>query len=231
MKLTDITANVPGMMVIEEVRLLMDCAKRAPEGTAVEVGAYLGLSACAIAAARDGDVYSVDPFETRLITSPIYPKGFIYEEANGVEWRGNIERMGFGARVTNIRKHSTDAAQTWTEPVALLLIDADHNNAVEDVAAWGRFVMLGGYLLLHDRNEPAVEAAMDAVAASGEWEHIATANLMVAYKRVRVARLPDGTPLPWTDEYTREVNAAGPLSITPRPKPAKPPARKGGKKS
>jgi hypothetical protein len=44
--------------------------------------------------------------------------------------------------------------------------------------------MLGGYLLLHDRNEPAVEAAMDAVAASGEWEHIATANLMVAYKRI-----------------------------------------------
>jgi predicted O-methyltransferase YrrM len=188
-KATDITARVAGMMVLEEVALLMDLAERAPD-MALEVGAYLGLSACAMAARCPHPVYSVDPFEERIITSPVYPLGFEYLASNEDGFRANVERMGLTERVHLLKQPSIDASRRWRKPLGLLLIDADHTQAVEDVAAWAGFVVPGGYLLLHDKNEPAVQAAMAVIEASGEWTHVRTVNLLVAYRRTGDALPP-----------------------------------------
>jgi predicted O-methyltransferase YrrM len=218
---TDITANVEGFMTLEEVAAVMRYAAQAP-ALAVEIGTYLGLTAAALAAACPHDVYSIDPFETVHLTTPYQPRGFLYEAGNYERTVANLERIGLRERVHLLRRTSLDAAALWRKPIGLLLIDGDHTQASADVAAWSKYVVSGGYLLLHDKYEPDVIAAGEALIASGDWQHIATPNQLLVYKRI--GRLPDGTPPPWTDEDTARANAAGPLNITPRP--AKQPARK-----
>lgn len=213
-KATTLTAHVAGMMVLDEVALVMEIAERAPD-MALEVGAYLGLSTCAMAARCRFPVYTVDNFQTRILKSPVYPHGFEYLASNEDGFRANVERMGLTEKVHLLKQDSQDAARRWRKPLGMVLIDGDHTQAVADVRAWSRFIVDGGYLLLHDKNEPDVQAAMAEIEASGEWQHVRTASLLVVYKRTGGSVTLPAEVTEAIAEAVKEV--------------AKKPARKGGK--
>lgn len=221
MKPTDITANVEGFMTLEEIAAVMDYAAKAP-ADAVEIGTYLGLTAAALAAACPHDVFSVDMYETVHLTTPLDPRGFTYEAGNYERAVANLERVGLRERVHILRRKSVDAAALWRKPIGLLLIDGDHTQASADVKMWAKHVVSGGYLLLHDRYEPDVMAACEALEASGDWERVKIANQLMIYKRTGGALSADAREA--VKEMVHEASGAK------EKKPARKPAAKRGKK-
>lgn len=64
----------------------------------------------------------------------------------------NLARAGLADLADVVVRESTEAAQSWTEPIELLWIDADHRYAgcLADIVAWRRHVLPGGLIALHD---------------------------------------------------------------------------------
>jgi hypothetical protein len=120
--------GVRGWLRIEEARLLHELAARQhPSGACVEIGAYQGRSAIAIASALpDGHrLLSVDTFAG----SPEHQPGERYfdpatlTEAGAVDtlaaFLHNTGRAGLAARVEPWRMTSAEAAARWAGRVAL----------------------------------------------------------------------------------------------------------------
>lgn len=122
-------------------------------GLVVEVGSYRGVTTCALSKATGRTVVAVDPF---------------------IGWGGSDEDFRHFRQRTqelpgfrHLRATSGEAAQTITEPVSLVFIDAvhDYSNVFFDGWVWGERLMPGGLIAFHDTDQVEFAGARRAV-----WE-------------------------------------------------------------
>ena len=142
---------------------LMVLAEQGPGlGTIVELGSFKGKSTCWLAkgAKRAGRerVTAIDPFTG----SPEHQKGMEHEDHDIANlgstfdaFMRNISFLNLADYVEPIVARSEDAAATWTKPIRLLFIDADHSYEASkrDFDLWSPHVIKGGLIAFHDIGE------------------------------------------------------------------------------
>lgn len=152
----------------------------------VELGVAEGGSAVALqlAAPADARLHLVDPyFRNRLGTS--------FARVIARRAVGRVPR----GRITWVEKTSAAAADDWSGPIDLLLIDADHSydRALEDWQRWSVHVRGGGVVVFHDaRPFPGGWVTADAGSArvvdqvvrqDPGWNVCDEVDSMVAFRR------------------------------------------------
>jgi hypothetical protein len=107
------------------------------KGAVVEIGTYIGRSTIALAYAQKEK--GSPPIHT--IDIDRHPQ--LDENLSKAEVDGFVD-------VTV--EPSTDAAKTWSKPIELLWVDADHSRVglKADIAAWRDHVIEGGLVAFHD---------------------------------------------------------------------------------
>lgn len=179
-----------GMIAAEDVALLQRVAREIPEGAIVEIGAYRGKSAIALAlAARDrlyaGKplVYSIEPHAEFV---GVY--GGRFGAADRAAYYRAVTEAGCGQEIALIALPSVQAAKAWDAPIALLFIDGDHtlDGVRADVAAWLPFVVRGGMVIFDDAHDPGIGpfVVVSELLAGGAYEIVATTSKMRVLRRI-----------------------------------------------
>jgi predicted O-methyltransferase YrrM len=155
--------RVPGWLTDSEARQLYLLARNittARMPTAVERGSWLGKSSIMIAgglAGRPGArLYCVDPFGKD--ENPEYQRLYYdallanMDESLEQAFSHHIHQSGLSTGAQAVRGYSFEIVRTWTAPIDLLFIDANHEyDAVHrDFKQWAPFVRVGGVVALHD---------------------------------------------------------------------------------
>ena len=128
----------------------------------LEVGTYCGKSAIYLgAAAREvgGTVFTVDHHRG----SEENQAGWEHHDATLVvpelglmdtlpTFRTTLARAGLEEQVVAVVGRSTTVSRWWRTPLSMLFIDGGHaeEHAHNDYTGWGRWVMAGGLLVIHD---------------------------------------------------------------------------------
>lgn len=143
---------IPGMVYEDDLQWLHDRAARYHR--IVEVGCWQGRSACAMATATPGRVWTIDTFEG----SPS-ERTTTHAEAATLDLHGLSQEHLAGLPVTILRRTSVRASRLFPA-VDMVFIDGDHESGavLMDLVAWGGKVT--GLLCGHDRNFPGVEQAL-----------------------------------------------------------------------
>ena len=152
-EIAEVIRRIPERMCGDaQPRFLHDLASRLKgQGTVVEIGTCTGISTIALAFARKeaghGPMYTIDVLE-----HPAFLK--------------NITDAGVDKWVIPIIGRSSLVAKSWHEPIELLWIDGDHRyRAIAcDITRWGKWVVCGGYIALHDY--PGFHGLADTHAAA-----------------------------------------------------------------
>lgn len=116
-------------------------------GTIVEIGSYLGASACFLAGGlqcsrRKGTVHCIDSWQNDAMS-----------EGHRDTWEEFCRYTArFGDLIVPHRGRSVDIAQQFSESTDVLFIDGDHSyeGCRSDVYAWLPKVRAGGLVLMHD---------------------------------------------------------------------------------
>lgn len=150
-------ARAEGMFTPEEGLALSAYAARSTDAI-VEIGAYRGMSAVALAhGARSrrphGHVFSVEPHEPFIGVFG----GRFGPEDRAAYYRVMLE-TGCYRDVSLVNLRSTEAAGGWQRPIGLLLIDGDHtyDGVRADIDAWGAHVVPGGVVAFDDSVDPQI---------------------------------------------------------------------------
>ncbi len=166
--------TVPGMISEEEGLFLYNLASKCTKGAIVEIGSNSGRSTiCLAKGSKSGGnmtVYAVDPqngggstpdptwFDTNSEGTPD-PKYYINQGESFPQFK---ERL-YEHRVDDIVAPMVDYSELvytkgWTRPIELLFIDGEHryNYVKMDLEMWGKHLISGGYLLMHDSSTPGV---------------------------------------------------------------------------
>jgi predicted O-methyltransferase YrrM len=126
--------------------LLKKLAERLPKkGVILEVGGYLGASACFFALGcrkNNSKVYSVDTWQNDAMTEG--------KRDTFSEFLGNTKQ--FKKIIVPLRGKSVEVAQSFKEKIDLLFIDGDHSyeGCSSDLKAWMPHLRSGGIVVLHD---------------------------------------------------------------------------------
>lgn len=145
------------------VKSLCECVVKSNARLCVEVGSYLGTGSTPILAglmaARKGRLFCVDHFSMDLmrlqkLDAPHYE-----------QFLANIHAMGFDDIITPIRGKSAEVAQTFTDTVDLIYIDAGHErHQVEaDLRAWLPHLKRGGIICGDDADHVYQEGVVSAL--------------------------------------------------------------------
>lgn len=150
--------RIPGWLSDLEACQLYELAQRAT--LAVELGSWQGKSSVIIAGGLsekpDARLFCVDPFGKdenaeyqRLYYDPLLET---MERAQEQAFADHIRQAGLSSIVQVVRGYSFDVVRTWTTPIDLLFIDANHEyEAVRrDFEQWTPFLGVGGVVALHD---------------------------------------------------------------------------------
>jgi len=129
----------------EKLALYWQVLKLPRNSVALEVGSYLGASACVIGSAiarRNGLLHCVGTWQNQAMDTP--------EWDTWPEFQANTEPLG--AVVVPHRGFSTDVARHLSVALDFLFIDGDHSEeAVDaDLSAWLPKVKPGGIVAMHD---------------------------------------------------------------------------------
>jgi len=141
----------------------------------VEIGSWVGVSTCYIAAALPTNsmthIYGVDTF-----------LGSTINETAAIAWNKSVNSMGgstlnrfienvkstgFENKISPIASNSVDAAKKWKGKIDFLFIDGDHfyDSVKKDFNAWFPYLSSNGVLAFHDYDEkhPEVVKFVDEV--------------------------------------------------------------------
>jgi hypothetical protein len=167
----------------------------------VEVGSHCGRSTVVLgkvaqAVRPEARVYAIDPHDGRL---GALDGSLIQRHPSLASFRRNIAAAGVSEVVVSIQSRSEDVS--WTEPIALLLIDGlhDYTSAARDFHHFERHVVIGGYVLFHDHADyfPGVQAVSAEAIASGAYRRVSLqGSLLLLQKTGDTARRAEapGTP-------------------------------------
>lgn len=132
--------------------------------TIIEVGVWLGKSACHMAKCLpdDGVIYAVDHWlgcaeqqPGQSYWSPVLPKAYEY-------FLSNVIQQGVASKIIPVRMESTKAAMELPIQADLIYIDASHDtdSVYADLRAWFPHVKPGGILCGDDWHHPPLRAAV-----------------------------------------------------------------------
>jgi predicted O-methyltransferase YrrM len=129
----------------EKVALYRQVLKLPRNCVALEVGSYLGASACVIGSAivrRSGVLHCVDTWKNQAMDAP--------ERDTWLEFQANTDAVR--EILVPHRGFSTDVARDLQVVLDFLFIDGDHSEeAVDaDLSAWLPKVKPGGIVAMHD---------------------------------------------------------------------------------
>jgi predicted O-methyltransferase YrrM len=129
-------------------------------GHIVELGSWQGKSSVMLGGGLrnkcGAKLNCIDPFgiDENPEYQRLYYDGLITKMRHSVEeaFRRNIRRCGLADIVNQIRGYSFEVAKTWTEPIDMVFIDANHEyeSVRRDFEMWSTFVKPGGIVALHD---------------------------------------------------------------------------------
>lgn len=185
-------------------RLLLYClgAMQPREACVVEVGSWVGVSTCYLAAGlrsgTDGTIHAVDTFQGTTINLESQPNWKKSVDKMGgstlPRFKSNLEQFGLEPIVKIHCQDSLVAAQAWPEPnIDLLFIDGDHvYEAVrEDIKHWLPYLKPGGIAAFHDYDDrhPGVQKAINEML---EWlgEHASVVMQADTIVAIRVNHQP-----------------------------------------
>jgi predicted O-methyltransferase YrrM len=155
-----LSRRVPGFTPQVELAALARWSASLPaDATIVEIGSFLGRSAITLAGARktkgSGKVHCIDAFDASGDPFSV----FFYREIKdsmGASLRqqfdANVRAAGLSDWIVAHQADGREYAKSWTEPIDLLFMDADHSYpAVLAVyEGWSKFLRPGGILAVHN---------------------------------------------------------------------------------
>jgi len=155
--------RVPGWLTDGEARQLYTLAHELTPvqmPAAVELGSWQGKSSIMIAGGLAGKpgarLYCVDPFGAdenpeyqRIYYEPILTT---MDRSLEAAFSSHVQQSGLSSVAQAVPGYSFEVVRTWTAPIDLLFIDANHEyEAVHrDFIQWTPFVKPGGVVALHD---------------------------------------------------------------------------------
>lgn len=168
--------KIKGVMYDSECFKLHALAENS-EYPVLNIGSYCGKSTAFLASGTKQKVYAIDLWDLRAVD---------YEPTENDKRRGYHQRASYEAFVANMRKYgltnvipvkgdSREIGKVWNMPLGALFIDGDHRFdwVKSDYDLFGKFIVPGGYLALHDIVIGHVQRLVDEVIApSGLWTDI-----------------------------------------------------------
>jgi hypothetical protein len=157
-----VSAHIGGWLSDAEANAIFELARfRTPERDAVvvELGSWQGKSSVLLAAGLCGKsnarLFAIDPFGVdegphhAQYYGPLLQKMRLSVEET---FHRNIRRCGVASLVTALKGYSHEVVKSWTQPIDLLFIDANHEyeSVYRDFMLWSPFVRDGGIVVLHD---------------------------------------------------------------------------------
>jgi predicted O-methyltransferase YrrM len=171
--------SVPGMILEEEGLFLYNLAARCIKGTIVEIGSSRGRSTiCLAKGSKSGGnmtVYAVDPHNGGNPTKDPTWRDISQEGTPNLKYYVN-QGKSFPQFRQALLEHCVDDIvaplvdyselvykKGWTRPIELLFIDGEHryNYVKMDVEMWGKHLISGGIILMHDSSYPGVRRVIN----------------------------------------------------------------------
>ncbi len=158
-----------GMMPPEQLLAIYRLAATCPvAGATVELGSWVGLTTCYLAAAcrarGRGRVFAVDTFEGTKEGSTRYRSIDRYNGNTQPAFRARIRSAGVESVVSPLVGYTQEVVRTYAGgPIRFLLIDADHSHegVRRDYRLWSPLVAPGGLIVFHDYLMPDVRRFVD----------------------------------------------------------------------
>jgi len=183
--------HVEGWMSDAQARRLWAAASQlSAPARIVEIGSFQGRSTIVLAtAAPDGvEVVAIDPHAGND-RGPQEISGYEAEAASDNQrFEQNLRDAGVRERVRHVRAFSDRAHTEVDGPIDLLYIDGAHRYAParEDIVSWGRRVVAGGTMLIHDSFSSigVTLAILRTLVPSSEWTYIGRSGSMTEYRRL-----------------------------------------------
>ena len=170
-------AGTDGMMPPRELLAVVRLAYGCPvEGDTVELGSWVGLTTCYLAAAcrarGRGRVFAVDTFAGTKEGGETYASTAKYGGSTYETFGQNVRASGLADRVQAHVGLTTETVERHRgRPVRFLLIDADHSyeGVKADFECWSPLVAPGGFIVFHDYRIDDVRRFIDTrvVGAAG----------------------------------------------------------------
>jgi len=161
-----IARRAKSLMHREELQWLIELARMAPEGVAVEIGVYLGSSLIALVLAREhlrGNIYGVDDWSYKDI------------DRLEIKCKQNLMAAGVSPGIISCKSSEAFTILKDVNPVSFLFIDGDHtrNFIEEDIKLWTPRLVRNGIVVFHDygrfKNDCYVTQAVDAWQTRTAW--------------------------------------------------------------
>jgi predicted O-methyltransferase YrrM len=170
-------AGTDGMMPPRELLAIVRLAYACPvEGDTVELGSWVGLTTCYLAAAcrarGRGKVFAVDTFAGTKEGGETYASTAKYGGSTYETFQQNVRASGLADRVQAYVGLTTEMVERHRgRPVRFLLIDADHSydGVRADFECWSPLVAPRGCIVFHDYRIDDVRRFIDTevVGAAG----------------------------------------------------------------
>jgi len=143
-------------------RILFMLAQKTVDGCIVELGAYIGCGAIALALGASVPVYAIDDYKRRQGWANEW-----YDKDNRILFQNNVKAAGVAVNL--VQQDVRDAARSWAEPVGLIHWDLGRfREMIEDFILWEPYIISGGIFVAHD--------TMDRRLGSKELETIVDAT-------------------------------------------------------
>jgi predicted O-methyltransferase YrrM len=175
--------TVAGFLSPTEAGLLYWAAREWPlAGPVVELGSFCGRSTIVFASAGR-QVHAIDAWGG--VAVPALNRFDLH--AMQAQFQANLQRAQVAGSVTAYRGLTSEVAQDWHIPAALLFVDAGHDyaNVKDDLTRWCPFLMPGGLLIMHDVVDPKYQGVTRAAAEllRAGWRVVTSAGSAVAFRR------------------------------------------------
>lgn len=182
----EIFKSVPAMITEEEGLFLYNLAAKCTKGAIVEIGSDAGASTiCLAKGSKSGGnmtVYAVDPHIGGGPTpDPTWwnidhdgtpdPKYYINQGKSFLPFRQALLKHHVDDIVAPMTNYSELIYKKgWSRPIELLFIDGDHryNYIKMDVKMWGKHLVHGGIILMHDSTSSGVRRVINELIISNQ---------------------------------------------------------------
>lgn len=181
-------AHLEGWLTEGQALLLFAAARRTTVGdTIVEIGSFRGRSTIVLAtgAAQGVAVVAIEPHAGND-RGPQEIEGFATEASVDREvFRSNLAAAGVAGRVRHVPKFSGEAHADVAGDIAVLYVDGAHRfgPARADIRDWGRRVVPGGTMLIHDSfSSVGVTLAIVRELMFGRFRYVGRSRSLAEYR-------------------------------------------------
>jgi|GEM_PF-2291838 len=190
------SATIEGWLYEGEPELLWEMATQSREGQILEIGSWMGKSACILAGAcrefaPETRLFCVDPFSMSGTARDLvfYREIFSREMTSTFEkFCANAERLEFRDFVIPVATLSGQALPFFKTTLRLAFIDGAHDylNAKRDAELVLPLIQKGGFIAFHDVHSeayPDLQQLMTELGERADLKFYKSAGTMVAFQK------------------------------------------------